>query len=146
MSVAAVTGSFVVPFTAYFSFLSYRVVRCRLSDNYFLGDNSSKGGSASSHQSNDLYRASRCFSNFTEYVPMALALAAVAELNGANRKLLSAGLSTLLVFRVMHAEAGLLQGADGVGKGRPIGYLGTVGTMLGFAGYTAFLVKDYWGF
>lgn len=141
----AVAGSFAVPFTAYFAFLSFRVVQFRLKDEHYIGDNSSKEAGASASRNNKLYKATRCHKNFAENVPLAFVLAAVSELNGGNRKVLSTALSALFVFRVLHSEAGIL-GAEGVGPGRPIGYFGTLGTMLGLAGYAAFLVKDYWGF
>ncbi|KAI0128821.1 membrane-associated, eicosanoid/glutathione metabolism protein [Xylariales sp. AK1849] len=136
-----VTGSFAVPFAAYFSFLSLRVVRYRLKDKHYLGDNSS----STSDKSNKLYVASRAHANFVENVPLAFVLATVAELNGGNRKLLIGALSALLTFRVVYTELGMLK-PKAMGNGRPIGYFGTIGTILGLAGYTAFLVKDYWGF
>lgn len=35
---------------------------------------------------------------------------------------------------------------DALGVGRPVGYYGTLASMLGLAGYAAFLVKGFWGF
>ena len=82
--------------------------------------------------------------NFAENVPLALLLAAAVELNGGSRRVLTSGLSALLVFRILHVELGLM--AKGyIGLGRPVGYWGTVGTIAGFAGYAAWLVKSYWG-
>jgi uncharacterized membrane protein YecN with MAPEG domain len=84
--------------------------------------------------------------NFLENVPIALIFAAVAELNGANKKILNYALGTLLVLRVLHAELGLRGQEDAIGVGRPIGYFGTQGIIAGLAGYCAYLVKGYWGF
>ncbi|KAI5926584.1 membrane-associated, eicosanoid/glutathione metabolism protein [Camillea tinctor] len=143
-----VTGTFALPFTGYFLLLSFRVVRERLRDEYYLGDNSAvtregaKGRQAAN--SNKLFLATRCHQNFVENVPLALALAAVAELNGADRRSLTAALGALLAFRVLHVELGI-QRRGGLGLGRPIGYYGTVVAMGGLAGYAAYLVKGYWG-
>ena len=52
-----------------------------------------------------------------ENVPFALFLGAVCEMNGANRKVLSAGFAALLAFRVLHVEVGL-RGKGGMGNGR----------------------------
>ncbi|KAI1854581.1 hypothetical protein JX266_000699 [Neoarthrinium moseri] len=139
-----VTGTFAVPFTAYFSWLSLRVVRHRVNDEHYLGDNSAKVADASSQKTNKLYLSSRAHANFTENVPLAFALATVAELNGGNRKILTSALSALLAFRILHTELGIVK-PEGMGLGRPIGYFGTIGTMLGLAGYAAFLVRGYWG-
>lgn len=78
-------------------------------------------------------------------MPLALTLAGVAELNGANRKVLNYALAALFVLRVAHVEVGL-KGKDTVGLGRPVGYYGTQGFLVGMAGYCAYLVKGYWGF
>ncbi|KAI0901449.1 membrane-associated, eicosanoid/glutathione metabolism protein [Annulohypoxylon nitens] len=134
----AITGTFALPFSAYFTLLSYRVVKHRLADKQYLGDNSSKDGDLN----NKLYLATRCHQNFIENVPLALVLAAFAELNGGNRKVLTTALSALLAFRIAHVEIGLM---DGLGIGRPIGYWGTSATIATLGGYAAFLVKGYWG-
>ncbi|KAF7538067.1 hypothetical protein G7054_g3278 [Neopestalotiopsis clavispora] len=138
-----VTGSFAAPFAAYFSFLSLRVVSNRLNDKQYLGESSSK--TPADQHSNKLFLSARAHTNFAENVPLAFVLAAVAELNGGNRKILTGALSALLTFRILHTELGIMK-PQGMGRGRPIGYFGTVGTILGLAGYAAFLVKDYWGF
>ena len=124
-----------------------RVVGCRLRDECFVGNDSSVGSPAfgkDTAKPNELKVASRAHANFSENVPLALILAAFAELNGANRKALTGLLSALFAFRVLHAEFGLrAQGA--MGKGRPIGFFGTLGVVGGLAGYSAWLVKEYWG-
>ncbi|KAK7941167.1 hypothetical protein PG997_003008 [Apiospora hydei] len=157
-----ITGSFAVPFTAYFTFLSARVVRHRLEGKQALGDGSQKSKSSSSSSSRSstssrgssrgeqlsdskLFVASRAHQNFAENVPLAFALAAVVELNGGNRKILTGALGALFAFRVLHAELGM-QREDAIGVGRPVGYYGTLASMLGLAGYAAFLVKGFWGF
>ncbi|KAI0002811.1 membrane-associated, eicosanoid/glutathione metabolism protein [Xylariaceae sp. FL0662B] len=140
-----VTGTFALPFTAYFTFLSSRVVYYRLKDQYYLGDNSSKETSQEAQQENKLYLASRCHQNFIENVPLGLILAAFAELNGGNRKGLAYALSALLAARLLHSELGLLTD-KGMGHGRPIGYFSTMGILAGLAGYATYLTKSYWGF
>ncbi|KAI2624023.1 membrane-associated, eicosanoid/glutathione metabolism protein [Hypomontagnella submonticulosa] len=134
-----ITGTFALPFSAYFTFLSSRVVYYRLRDKQYIGDNSSKDNDLN----NPLYLAGRCHQNFTENVPIALLLAAFAELNGGNRKGLTAALSALLAFRILHVELGLI---TGMGIGRPIGYYGTMGTIVSLGVYATYLVKGYWGF
>ncbi|KAK7969122.1 Membrane-associated proteins in eicosanoid and glutathione metabolism [Apiospora sp. TS-2023a] len=161
-----ITGSFAVPFTAYFAFLSARVVKHRLDGKQPLGDGSQKSKSSSSSSSSSgrsstsssgrssrgdqlsdskLFVASRAHSNFAENVPLAFALAAVVELNGGNRKILTGAMGALFAFRVLHAELGM-QREDALGLGRPVGYYGTLASMMGLAGYAAFLVKGFWGF
>lgn len=119
-------------------------MRNRLNDEHYLGDNSSKTPDTSSNKTNKLFIASRAHQNFVENVPLAIILAAIAELNGGNRKVLTGALSALFALRVAHAELGI-RGHEGMGSGRPVGYFGTIGTVLGLAGYTAYLVKGYWG-
>lgn len=77
---------------------------------------------------------------------MALIFLGVAELNGGNRKALSYAIAVLLALRVAHADFRLrLKGKfGGYGAGRPLGYFGTNGILLGLSGYAAWLVKGYW--
>ena len=77
---------------------------------------------------------------------MAIILATVAELNGADKKVLSCMLASLVAFRVAHVEMGMLATKDAAGLGRFIGHLGTQSVLIGLVGYTAYLVKGYWGF
>jgi len=81
-------------------------------------------------------------------VPLAFTLLTIAELNGGNRKTLNYVMVVLLALRVAHADGGLrLQGKFGDnGIGRPLGYFGSMGVLGGLAGYTAYLMKGYWGF
>lgn len=148
------TGTFALPFTAYFLYLSARVVQIRLRDEHWIGDDSSKKDSDSpsgkavapktAGSYNDLLVATRAHSNFAENVPLAFILAGVAELNGANRKVLAATLSTLFALRVLHADFGLIS-VGSMARGRPVGYFGTVGVLGALAGYSAWLVREYWG-
>lgn len=87
--------------------------------------------------------AIRAQSNFAENVPLALALAAVVELNGGSRKALANALSLLFVFRVVHAEFGIMAQRS-AGFGRPVGFFGTQALLIGLGGYAGYLVKDYW--
>ena len=83
--------------------------------------------------------------NFLENVPLALLFAGIAELNGADRKILNYSLAALLLFRIGHVELGL-KGPKTLGAGRPIGYWGTQAVIAGLAGWGGWLVKGYWGF
>jgi len=86
---------------------------------------------------------SRCQANFLESVPIALILTAVAELNGANRKVLNYSLAALFALRIAHVEFGL-KGRKNVAIGRPLGFFGTQGFLGAMAVYSAYLVKGYW--
>jgi uncharacterized membrane protein YecN with MAPEG domain len=61
-----------------------------------LGDNLSKEGS-------QLHLATCCHQHFIEDVPLAFVQAAIAELNGGDRKILTRLMSALFVFRVLTA-------------------------------------------
>ncbi|KAI0165767.1 membrane-associated, eicosanoid/glutathione metabolism protein [Xylariaceae sp. FL1272] len=138
-----VTGGFALPFTAYFTWLSLRVVKYRITEKQFLGEHSSKEGTDEARLQNKMYLANRCHLNFTENVPFAFVLAAVAELNGCDRTVLTRLMSALFIFRVLHADVGLNKG---LGYGRPIGYWGTMVTMGTLGYYAASLVRGYWGY
>ncbi|KAH7041209.1 uncharacterized protein B0I36DRAFT_380016 [Microdochium trichocladiopsis] len=159
-----VTGAFALPFTAYFSFLSLRIVGRRLHEKHYVGDtlpssssstssksdskhskskSSSSSSSANKLADNDLYTDVRSHMSFIENVPFAFSIAAIAELNGAHPTYLSAALGSLLFFRVLHAEFGL-KGKDAMGNGRPVGYFGTIGTIMGLAAYAAGLTREFW--
>jgi uncharacterized membrane protein YecN with MAPEG domain len=137
-----VTGAFTLPFTAYFALLSGRVIRCRLKEQVLLGDDSHK---APTHGPTPLLVATRTHANFVEYVPYAILLSAIAEMNGANRRVLKMTLAALLSFRIMHAEFGMLRPGH-TGVGRSIGFFGTMGVLGFLSGYSAYLVRGYWGF
>ncbi len=93
---------------------------------------------------NKLLVAARAHSNFVENVPFALLLAAFVEMNGGNRRALTASLATLFLLRVVHVEFGL-KAKDSLGWGRPVGFFGTLGVVGGLGSYAGWLVKSYWG-
>ena len=74
--------------------------------------------STSNHKPDPLFLDSRAHNNFIENVPLCFTLVAIAELSGANRKVLHYGMATLFVLRILHVELGL-KGKDTVGWGRP---------------------------
>ena len=126
--------------------LSNRVVMHRVNSKKYMGETLSSDPSSISNEDPDaLYLASRAHANFLENVPLAFIIAAVAELNGGNRKALNVAMGVLLALRVAHVEMGL-KGKDTVGPGRPLGYFGTQAFLGGLAAYGAWLVKGYWGF
>lgn len=102
--------------------------------------------SATSNDNPDpLLLESRAHANFLESVPLAFTLTAIAELNGANRKILNYSMAALFVLRLIHVELGL-KGKGTVGWGRPTGFFGTQGFLAGMAAYSTYLVKGYWGY
>lgn len=140
MSATAVTGTWTLPFAGYLSFLAHRVVLDRLNSKKWVGDRSSPGDDP-----DKLEIDGRSHKNFLENVPLAIALSAIAELNGANRRVLNYALAALFVVRVLHVEAGIKR-PEAMGNGRPVGFWGTQAFIVGISGYTAWLVKAYWGF
>lgn len=86
--------------------------------------------------------AIRAHGNFIEGVPFALVIAAVAELNGANKLLLGGSLGLLFVSRVLHAEYGLLRNQYAAGAGRAIGTAVTQIFIVLWAFGSAYLVRD----
>jgi uncharacterized membrane protein YecN with MAPEG domain len=102
------------------------------------------GTSASSGESDPLLSAIRCHGNYIENIPFAILVSAVAEMNGANRTYLNYGLGLLFAARVAHAELGI-RGQGAQGPGRLPGHLVTYGFLATVAGYSAWMVKEYWG-
>lgn len=78
---APATGTWAVPFVAYNIFLQSRITYYRLSSKVPLGDSTNTANGAK----DPLYVATRAQLNFVENVPLALGIALLAELNGANR-------------------------------------------------------------
>lgn len=78
---APATATWAAPFAAYYFFLQNRIVYHRITSKTFMGDSidTSKG------VKDPLYVASRAQMNFAENVPLALVIALLAEMNGANR-------------------------------------------------------------
>jgi len=140
---SAITGTWTLPFAAYFLLLTNRIVYHRLTTKTYLGDRLSPPSPSSSLD--PLYLATRAQSNFLETVPLAFIFALVAELNGANRKVLNWVLAALLVFRVGHVEVGL-RGRGALGWGRPVGYYGSQAVVVGLGAWAGGLVRGYWGF
>lgn len=132
----------IVPaFAAYFVLLNLRISVVRQSTKTFIGGDSKE----TSKPATGLLVASRSQANFVENVPLALLVASFAEINGGDRRVLTASLAALLFFRIVHVEFGL-KAKDSLGWGRPVGYLGTQGLIVGLSAYAAWLVKSYWGF
>ncbi|KAF2144390.1 uncharacterized protein K452DRAFT_245182 [Aplosporella prunicola CBS 121167] len=145
---APVTATWTAPFAAYLIFLSNRIVYQRLKHKALMGDRLATTTGAP--DDDPLYLATRTHANFLETVPVTLGVAALAELNGANRRWLHGALATMFVLRVAHLELGIMgtnaSGRKSAGWGRIPGYYGTQAVLLGLAGYTAWIVRGYWGF
>lgn len=114
--VLPVTGSFAIPLVLTSSILSFNVVKTRIDLNTWQGDKTiTKDGKAGAgikqpdgNTYDPLLMATRVHANLMENLPLTLVLAALAELNGADRKKLTAVLAAFSVIRVSHA-VGLLQ-------------------------------------
>ncbi|KAF1920594.1 MAPEG family-domain-containing protein [Ampelomyces quisqualis] len=136
---APATATWSLPFAAYYIFLQNRIVYHRLTSKTYLGDKID----TTAGNMDPLYIATRAQLNFAENVPLVLAVALLAELNGANRTYINSALGTLLALRVGHAEFGLLA-EKSQGLGRTLGYYGTQTVLASLASYTAYLIKGYW--
>ncbi|KAF3905645.1 hypothetical protein ABW21_db0204245 [Orbilia brochopaga] len=142
-----VTALALPAFTSYFSLLAYRVISCRVACETFVGNETKgKGKVVATQDSPDpLTVATRCHGNFAEYVPLALLTTAIVELNGGDKRIIAGGLGTLFLLRVGHVEFGLRSRAA-LGPGRIIGFLGTLGYLIGMGGYAGWLARGYIGF
>ncbi|KAI1459301.1 membrane-associated, eicosanoid/glutathione metabolism protein [Annulohypoxylon moriforme] len=142
-----ITGAFALPFAAYYIVLSVRVGLQRIKQRVAIGDRvppppSSPTSSTPTqaqtpttkfHTTSDpLHLATRAQQNFAEFVPLALLLSTIAELNGASPRILRGALATLLVARMLHVEGGILR-PGAMGWGRPVGFYGTLGVLGGLA-------------
>ena len=78
---APATATWALPFAAYYVFLQNRIVYHRITSKTFMGESSDP----SQGTKDKLYVANRAQLNFAENVPLALVIAGLAELNGANR-------------------------------------------------------------
>ena len=78
--------------------------------------------------SDELSRAVRAHGNFTEYVPLALILMALIELNGGPAPLLHGLGLALVIGRLLHAWG--LSGSIGVSFGRVAGSIATWATIV----------------
>lgn len=140
------TGTWTLPFAAYLVYLMNRVAYERVKNRTYIGENiPDDTAAASSSTPNSLQLETRSHANFVENVPFAFVVAAIAELNGANRKVLSYALASLLVLRIAHVEIGIKTPGN-MGIGRPVAFWGTQTFVAGFAAYGAYLVKGYWGY
>ncbi|KAI8939346.1 hypothetical protein NX059_003135 [Plenodomus lindquistii] len=137
---APATATWAAPFALYYIFLQNRIVYHRLNTGTVLGDtiDATKKGAE-----DKLYVASRSQANFAENVPLVLAIALLAELNGAKRSYINYALGALFAFRVSHVELGLMVKGSAA-PGRPVGYFGTQAVLLGLSSYAVYLIKDYW--
>lgn len=84
---------FAAVFAVFFVLLSINVIRARRRHKVGIGTGRNKS----------VERAMRVHANFAEYVPLALLLMVLLELNKANRLLLIGLCSVLLVGRLVHA-------------------------------------------
>ncbi|EXJ85604.1 hypothetical protein A1O1_05970 [Capronia coronata CBS 617.96] len=148
-----VTGTFAPAFGAYFVLLALRVSLVRQSTHIVIGDQGSSSDKAAASDAkppstagggNNLLIAARSHANFAENVPFALLVASFVEMNGGDRRALTASLAALLFLRIAHVEFGM-KAKDSLGWGRPVGSLGTLAFIGGMSSYAAWLVKSYWG-
>ncbi|KIW78240.1 hypothetical protein Z517_08074 [Fonsecaea pedrosoi CBS 271.37] len=157
----SVTATFAPAFAAYYALLNLRVSLVRVSCNTMIGTdaaanttttttNKSQSSSTttstpsnSPDPSHSLLISSRCHANFVENVPIALLVATFVELNGGNKWALTGSLAALLFFRIAHVEFGL-RAKDSMGWGRPVGYFGTLGFVVGMSSYAAWLASGFW--
>ncbi|OAG43523.1 hypothetical protein AYO21_02109 [Fonsecaea monophora] len=159
------TGWETLAFAAYYALLNLRVSLVRVSCNTMIGTdaaanttiatttattNKSQSSSTttstpstSPDPSHSLLISSRCHANFVENVPIALLVATFVELNGGNKWALTGSLAALLFFRIAHVEFGL-RAKDSMGWGRPVGYFGTLGFVVGMSSYAAWLASGFW--
>ncbi|KAF2397602.1 hypothetical protein EJ06DRAFT_481950 [Trichodelitschia bisporula] len=132
------TGAWAFPFTAYYILLSFRTAYQRRKYYVIAGNRVSASpayaGAFPNLADDPLHTAVRAEANYMDNIPLALILAALAEANGAEKRTLGWAMGALLAFRVAHAELGLFWKGR-AGLGRIVGYYGTVGWMLGVAGW-----------
>ncbi len=121
-----VTGLYAGTLGIVFFVLSMRVISNRVRAQVNLLD----GGDQA------LTRAMRVHGNFSEYVPFALLLMALAEIQGGSG-LLMHGLGTvLIVCRLCHAYA--ITATTGQNPFRLIGFVGTFGVIFIAGGYSIY--------
>ena len=91
-----------------------------------------------------LLLAVRARRNYLEAVPIALTLALVAELNGANRRTLGQALEALLALRMAYVKVGLRR-RDFKGSVRILGYFGAQAWHGSMAIWCLLVTRDFWG-
>ena len=109
------TAIYASVFALFYLGLAYNVIRHRWRARVVIGD----GGDAG------LIRAIRVHANAAEYVPLALLLIGMYELNGGNIMLVNGLAISLLIARVLHLLG--LGRTSGRSKGR---YYGTLITWI----------------
>lgn len=117
--VLPVTGTFAIPLVLTSAALSLNVVMTRINTNTFQGEKTiTKDGKESEgiqqpdgHKYDPLLIVTRVHANMMENMPLTLILAALAELNGADRKKLASVLAAFSVIRVFHV-IGLTQASQ----------------------------------
>lgn len=87
-------------FAGYHAYLSLNAGFARVDSKKWLG---TQGVPEDSRQ----LVQNRAFGNFVEYVPIALLLAGVCELNGAKTSVINGALGALFFLRIAHAEFGI---------------------------------------
>lgn len=102
-----VTGTFSAPLVGLTSLLAFNVIKTRVDLNTWQGDSTIDGDGKKvkqpdGHEYDPLLIATRIHANATENIPITLILAALAELNGADRKKLTSVLALFSVLRVLH--------------------------------------------
>ncbi|RUO37238.1 glutathione S-transferase [Aliidiomarina shirensis] len=118
-----VTSLFAALLTLLYLVLAARIIRLRWRDRVGIGNG----------ESVDLQAAVRIHGNFIEYVPLALILLGLMELNAANPILLYGLGGLLFIARVSHAIG--LTKSVGVSIYRTVGVLGTFAMLLLAAGF-----------
>lgn len=141
------TGTYLAPFAALNFFLSTSVVRARIATETFLEPEVKSSDKKvkltdGSGAVDPVLLTTRLHGNFIENVPFAIAIAAIVELNGGNRKALTYTLGALFASRVSHV-IGL---TAGIPLARAGGYFANIGIITGLGVYGAYLSKAYWGF
>jgi uncharacterized membrane protein YecN with MAPEG domain len=125
MSVA-VTGLYAGILGLVFFVLSMRVINNRVRAKVNLLD----GGDDA------LTRAMRVHGNFAEYVPFALLLMALAEIQGGSGLFIHVLGTVLVVCRLCHAYA--ITATTGQNPARFIGFTGTFGVIFAAGGYSIY--------
>ena len=124
-----ITALFAILLTLIGSYLAFRAGSLRGREKISIGD----GGNE------QLLLEMRRHGNFSEFVPLALILMAIVELNGGNAALLYGCGALLVVARILH-PIGLKPGAGGLNN--PMRGLGAGGTLLATA---TLLFAAAWG-
>ncbi len=124
-----ITALFAILLTLIGSYLAFRAGSLRGKEKISIGD----GGNE------QLLLEMRRHGNFSEFVPLALILMAIVELNGGNAALLYACGGLLVLARILH-PMGLQAGKDALNN--PLRGLGAGGTLLAT---TVLLLAAGWG-